>query len=684
MDIKMTSRRTLQSFLACFAVAVFLLLWPAIAVAGQDKVKDKLILVPKADEGARPDSVSYAEFAPAAAKPALPNIRDHTAFTAWLDGTITTAMKLKNIPSAVISITLDGKLYIVRGYGYSDARGSPMDPYTHMFRVGSISKTMVWVSVMQLVEKGMLDLDTPINEYLSTSLQVPSNGYDDPILLKHLMNHSAGFEDNILGISLAKNGAGITALADYLKRYRPKRVRPAGGEAVFSNYSTALAAFIVAEVSGEKDFESYVEKNIFSPLNMHNSTFREPHSSIEDGIAAATADKHANDFIMPIIKAPYDFLGPLTSAGGLTTTAGDMARYMLALLNGGNLEGRQILSGETFLNMQAKSHQNHPAVSSLAHGFLTRDYDQNISSVGHSGTTQYFSSNMELFPDQALGIFISLKGRSGRTFAQDLPHKIISRYYLEPSTLRQPPSRIDNIDERYSGIYLNNRRSFTNIEALYSLANFTRVEINGEYLITHRGGSSKRWKQVSDLSFFSADGTGLSLGFGENEQGKIIKLYDSSGITTADRASFFQTPNLFMILFSLTVISAIVTLIAAARRKLMRFYANQRSKRSTQLYVTTASTWLIAIAASLWSIINLMSDSFTALSNFPDTVSFLTITLINIAFILTLVSALNLYSVWRERYWTWMRCLRYTTSIAIWSAWSLTLWSWNVIGYNYY
>lgn len=98
-----------------------------------------------------------------------------------------------NIPNAAVSIVYDGEIIFEKGYGFADIESEiPVDPETSLFRIGSISKLMMWTAVMQLVEEGKLDLDTDVNKYID--FNIPLDG-STPITLRHLITHTPGFED---------------------------------------------------------------------------------------------------------------------------------------------------------------------------------------------------------------------------------------------------------------------------------------------------------------------------------------------------------------------------------------------------------------------------------------------------------------------------------------------------------
>ncbi|MDX1577656.1 MAG: serine hydrolase, partial [Gemmatimonadota bacterium] len=179
-----------------------------------------------------------------AARPALSDVAE---LEAWLDGFM--ASHLEELPSAgaAVAIVLDGEPLLARGYGLADVEKEvPVDAST-LFRIGSVSKLFTWTAVMQLVERGILDLETDINEYMG-DVQVPDT-YPEPVTLRHLLTHTAGFEDHVVGL-FGSDEDDVRPLEEILREEMPARVRPPGEVASYSNHGTGMAAHIVERVTG--------------------------------------------------------------------------------------------------------------------------------------------------------------------------------------------------------------------------------------------------------------------------------------------------------------------------------------------------------------------------------------------------------------------------------------------------
>ena len=193
---------------------------------------------------------------------------DPAELEAFLDKELGKEMEKHHIAGAAVSVVKDGKLFFAKGYGSADLEnGIPVDPEQTGFRIGSVGKLLTWTAVMQLAEQGKLDLDADINTYLD--FRIPDT-YPQPITLKDLMTHTAGFED-LYYERLASESNNLLPPREWLVSNMLARVRPPGDIAAYSSYGTALAGYIVARVSGEP-YDQYIQEHILNPLGMVHTT----------------------------------------------------------------------------------------------------------------------------------------------------------------------------------------------------------------------------------------------------------------------------------------------------------------------------------------------------------------------------------------------------------------------------
>src|SRR5580698_7157108 len=276
----------------------------------------------------------------------------------WLDGYMPYALKTGDIAGAVVAVVKDGRILTERGYGFSDVeKRAAVDPKLTLFRPGSVSKLLTWTAVMQQVEQRKIDLDADINRYLD--FKVPGLG-GQPITMRNLMQHTAGFEEHAKGIISASND--LPTFEALLKQAVPKRVFAPGSTPAYSNYGCSLAGYIVERVSGEP-FDAYIEHHILEPLEMHHSTFRQP---LPEALAPLMSKGYRTASDDP---QPFEFVGP-APAGSLAATADDMAHFMIAHLQNGEYHGFLIIAAATAETMHNSPLTVLPPLDRMELGFF--------------------------------------------------------------------------------------------------------------------------------------------------------------------------------------------------------------------------------------------------------------------------------------------------------------------------
>jgi len=173
----------------------------------------------------------------------LPDISDPADVETFFDTAIPAGMAEYNIPGAVVAVVSDGELVYAKGYGYADIKTETLvDPETTLFHVGSITKLFTWTCVMQQVEKGTIDLDTDVNTYLK-DVSLPETYPGQPVTMRHLMTHSAGFEETEVHFAVA-DPADLYSFRIYCKETIPAMVYPPGTVTSYSNYGTTLRSLL--------------------------------------------------------------------------------------------------------------------------------------------------------------------------------------------------------------------------------------------------------------------------------------------------------------------------------------------------------------------------------------------------------------------------------------------------------
>jgi CubicO group peptidase (beta-lactamase class C family) len=128
-------------------------------------------------------------------------LTDPAELEVFLDDLLARQLADNHIPGASVAVVKDGQLFFAKGYGYANLeQRTPLVAEQTLVRVGSIAKLFTWTAVLQLVEQGKLDLNADVNTYLA-DVTIPAT-YPAPITLAHLMTHTVGFEEQLLGLTV--------------------------------------------------------------------------------------------------------------------------------------------------------------------------------------------------------------------------------------------------------------------------------------------------------------------------------------------------------------------------------------------------------------------------------------------------------------------------------------------------
>jgi CubicO group peptidase (beta-lactamase class C family) len=485
---------------------------------------------------------------PAATMP-VADIKPATLET-FMDGVWEAQSESHRAVGGVVTVVSADRVLLNKGYGYADLENlRPVDPDTTLFRIASVSKTFTWIAVMQLVAEGKLDLHTDINQYLK-SFQIPET-YPEPITMAHLMSHSAGFEDVVLDLG-RRDAADLLPLAEYLKDNLPERVRPVGQHASYSNHSTAIAAHVVEQISGQ-DWFTYIEQNITGPLAMTHTSARHPMSEqhrlqLAKSYTWSSGSWQEETFLHWLIYP----------AAMISTSGGDMAKYMQAHL----AQGAGVLAKETFQQMLEPLWQPVPNGSAWLHGYVQRQRN-GVTIYGHGGDLNGFHSTMIILPEQNLAVFASFNTDPASAIRTSLANAFVDHFF-KASPPQRPKPKPDAAAQQaeYHGSYASLRRNFSDFSKLALLPGATTVATNAKGYLTISGqNGTRQFVHVSGDEFVARYGAERML-FIRNENGAVTHLESSSYPAAAmDKLAMLDNPRLHQILFALVAIVMLVCLI---------------------------------------------------------------------------------------------------------------------------
>ncbi|MEO1044049.1 MAG: serine hydrolase domain-containing protein [Pseudomonadota bacterium] len=331
--------------------------------------------------------------------------RDNPDAERW---TIEQRMENYGVPGMGVAIIDNGKIILAKGYGVQSATsGEPVDANT-VFSAGSVSKVINAALILRLVQEGKVDLDTDLNTYL-TSWKVPENEYSSghKITLRMLLAHTSGFSQH--GFPDFKPGKALPTALQTLNGEKPAKHEPVrvlftpGSKMKYSGGGITVSQVVVEDVTGMPYAEA-ARKYVFEPLGMTRSTFASPLPESHGNIARAH-DRQGKPKALP---RGYESF-PEIAASGLWTSAGDMARFVLALM-----QDEDFLSAELRADMLTR-------VPLSWHGLGPRlNGEGDMLVFHHGGANDHYQSWIEGQPTQGNGFIVLTNGEAGRRLAYEL------------------------------------------------------------------------------------------------------------------------------------------------------------------------------------------------------------------------------------------------------------------------
>jgi CubicO group peptidase (beta-lactamase class C family)/D-alanyl-D-alanine dipeptidase len=287
----------------------------------------------------------------------------------------------------------DQRIVWNKAYGVARFRDSTPASDRTVYRVGSVSKLFTDIAIMQLVERGQLDLDAPVSRYAPDVH--PKNPYRTPITLRELMAHRSGlqretpvgsyFDDHAPSLAATMRSLNATTL-----------VYPPGTRTKYSNGGIALVGYVLQRTQ-HQPFAAYVKHAVLDKLGMSDSYFtRDP------AIAANVADALMWSYDPRTFPAPTFELG-IAPAGSMYTTTADLSRFLSALFAGGRGVNGRILRPETLDAMWRPQFARSGQTTGFGLGFALDTLDGHRE-IGHGGAIYGFATQLAALPDEKLGV----------------------------------------------------------------------------------------------------------------------------------------------------------------------------------------------------------------------------------------------------------------------------------------
>ena len=360
-------------------------------------------------------------------------------FAAWMEG----QRAYRGLPGVVVGVVADQQLVWAQGFGYADVEGKvPMTPDVK-FRMASHSKLFTATSIMQLRERNKVRLDDRVEQHLPWFTVKPAGEDDGPITIEQLLTHASG---------LPREAGDHWTTYDFptverLRALMPAREAPFAPQVrwKYSNLAYTVAGMVVESASGER-WADYVQRHIFDPLGMTSSSVDKDVPGLAKGYGRRMPDGSRERF-------PFVDARGMAAATGITSTVGDMARFVSAQFRRGPMGGAQILGTASLREMHRVRSLENTWMSGNAIGFaVSRVGDRTY--VGHGGGYPGYTTQTLIDLDAKVGVIVLTNaGDSDPTAIAQQLMKSVGEAVAKASAAKPTLVAWDPQWARFAGLY---------------------------------------------------------------------------------------------------------------------------------------------------------------------------------------------------------------------------------------
>jgi CubicO group peptidase (beta-lactamase class C family) len=607
---------------------------------------------------------------------------DPAELTAFLDSKMPGLLSSWRVPGAVVVVVKNGRVMAQKGYGFADvAAGTAPDPARTLFRVASVTKLFTATAVLQLAERGKVQLGVDAQMYLpGVRLQ---RTFARPVTVADLLSHTSGYDERTIGMA-APSAALAPPLDRFLVREMPSRVVPAGLFYSYSNYNYGLAGGIVAAAGG-MPYEEYVARRILTPLGMTNTSFG-PRTA--GGAALAPGYRYLDGGYRALSQDVFAD----TAAGQLYSTGADMARFMLCELQGGRLDGTRILGAQWVERMLTPRFDGSPQLPASGYAYAQQLID-NRTPIEQAGDWNGYASLVFLLPEDHLGVFVAINTDQGQ-LRDELIQDFMDHYYPDRDQLFgvQPAASLSTGLAQFGGTYRTLRMAHATLDKwlAFSPDSDLLVGTDQSAAVTIH---DTRYVQIQPLVFLEQYGATYAV-FQRGRQGGVDYL--TQGTTTYQRLRWYETYLFqrrlviaFVFVLGMTAVAWLLTpFLGRLRRRLplLRRIGWRRPPGYLEPAVAQTARAVAGLAAMLDLGFLAGADQLITTDKLVNGVSGSVVALLVVPLVAAaLTAAMPVFAgiAWWRRYWGVFGRLLFTfvTLVAALFIWFLTYW--NLFGFRY-
>ena len=501
------------------------------------------------------------------------------------------------------------------------------------FQVGSVTKALLATGVLRLATEGRIDLDAPVLRYLPGLFSGnPPRGITN-VTIRHLLDHTAGLNDAHLWQLFSKRATADAPLVDAFPEPSDQlRIRSAPGSRFsYSNMGYTLLAMVIEAIAGEP-YETYLNRQLLSPLSMHDSTFAfvtQEGQHADTTLAWGHVDDGSRYAAMPTFLRP---------AGQFTTTAADLAEFMHFLMGDG------VVDGEAFVEQSLMNSRGRPARTEAAKAGLEAGYSLGLGrrdrhgKVGlcHGGNTTGFVAMLCIFPDEHKAFAYSVN-----TDSETADYGRLDQVLLEALGIADalPPATENPASDtsEWFGRYVLSPNRFKKFEYLDTIFGSIIISANGDFLeLSSIQQDTRRLRPVGKYTYSASDRTTASHVLIRGEHERLI----SDGFRTYEKVS-----SSYLVAHWVSIslgVAGLLWILVAGSISLVRFRTKMMHRPEAPAFLASASLFV--------PIPFFLNQSFMALGDFTLASALLAVATLLLPFgmLATLVLAVRAQSESRE------------------------------------
>ena len=357
-------------------------------------------------------------------------------------------MEDKDLPALSIVLVDDQQTVWARAFGQSDPERKKPATIETLFRIGSVSKLFTDIAIMQMVERGALDLDEPVTEYIAEFQ--PKNPFGTPINLRQLMSHRSG----LLREPPAGNyfETSEPSLADtVLSLNQTELIHEPETRTKYSNAGIAVVGYVLEKTQG-KPFAEYMKEAVLEPMGLERSSFAPEPGLVKDLAKAYMWTLDGDMFVAPTFE-----IG-MSPAGCMYSTVTDLSRFISVLIDRGKGVRGPVIQPETLEKMWTPQYAEPGQKEGFGLGFHVSEIDGQRC-VSHDGAIYGFATSLNVLPEAKLGVSVVTTLDGANSVTERLAQRALKLMLdmkagkaLEPMELTQPipPEMISQLEGYYT------------------------------------------------------------------------------------------------------------------------------------------------------------------------------------------------------------------------------------------